>query len=196
MKKEIPMEARLLLAFVLMGIVLWVTPYFMKTPPPAAGAKTAAVQPPKDAAQTAAPAVSSQDADKDAAKDKAATKKPATVKPGTKVTVDAQEEPPTEIQATNEEPVVIETDLAKVTFSNRGAVVTSWILKNFKDNSGKLLELARWMSRYYVAPLGAVIARGFVDAEHHGERENAADTDLALHLDVATHRSNQLAADR
>src|SRR6185503_18425887 len=111
MKKEIPMEARLLLAFVLMGIVLWVTPYFIKTPPPSpAGTKTAAVEPPKDADKPPTPVVSSQEADKDKAKDKAAAAKDATKKPGkagTKVTVDAQEEAPAEIQAANEETVVV-----------------------------------------------------------------------------------------
>ena len=33
-KKELTMEQRLLLAFVLMGLVLFLTPYFYKTPPP------------------------------------------------------------------------------------------------------------------------------------------------------------------
>jgi len=158
MKKEIPMEARLLLAFVLMGIVLWVTPYFIKTPPPT-GTKTAVVEPPKDADKLPTPVVSSQDSDKDKAKDKAATNKAAAGK-ATKVTVDAQEEAPAEIQAANEETVVIETDLAKVTFSNRGAVVTSWILKNFKDNSGKLLELVPQVPRDKIPPPFSVMLKG------------------------------------
>jgi hypothetical protein len=34
-KKELSMEQRLLLAFVLMGLVLFLTPYFYKSPPPA-----------------------------------------------------------------------------------------------------------------------------------------------------------------
>ena len=33
-KKELTMEQRLLLAFVLMGLVLFLTPYFYKAPPP------------------------------------------------------------------------------------------------------------------------------------------------------------------
>jgi hypothetical protein len=35
--KEMSMEVRLLLAFLLMGAVMFVTPYFFKTPPPAGG---------------------------------------------------------------------------------------------------------------------------------------------------------------
>ena len=38
-KKELTMEQRLLLAFVLMGIVLFTTPYFFKTPPVPPGKK-------------------------------------------------------------------------------------------------------------------------------------------------------------
>ena len=33
-KKDLSMEQRLLLAFVLMGLVLFLTPYFYKAPPP------------------------------------------------------------------------------------------------------------------------------------------------------------------
>ena len=35
-KKELSMEQRLLLAFVLMGVVMFLTPYFYKAPPPPA----------------------------------------------------------------------------------------------------------------------------------------------------------------
>ena len=43
--KEMSMEVRLLLAFLLMGVVMFVTPYFYKTPPPAKNAqKTTAAQ--------------------------------------------------------------------------------------------------------------------------------------------------------
>src|ERR1700692_2193438 len=38
-KKELSTENRLLLAFVLMGIVLFATPYFFKQPPPPPGKK-------------------------------------------------------------------------------------------------------------------------------------------------------------
>ena len=53
-KKELSMEVRLLLAFLLMGVVLFVTPYFYKQPPqptPQSAAKTAQTSPANAAAQ-------------------------------------------------------------------------------------------------------------------------------------------------
>jgi YidC/Oxa1 family membrane protein insertase len=44
-------------------------------------------------------------------------------------------------QASSEATTVIENNLYKITFTNRGAQVTSWILKKYKDNEGKPLEL-------------------------------------------------------
>jgi YidC/Oxa1 family membrane protein insertase len=44
-------------------------------------------------------------------------------------------------QASAESTTVIENDLYKITFTNKGAQVTSWILKKHKDDSGNLLDL-------------------------------------------------------
>src|SRR5579872_3412409 len=44
-------------------------------------------------------------------------------------------------QATQEAPIVVENSVYKITFSNRGAEVTSWILKNYKDNKQRPLDL-------------------------------------------------------
>lgn len=44
-------------------------------------------------------------------------------------------------QASSETEIVIESDLYKVTFTNRGAQVKSWILKKFKDEHGNPLDL-------------------------------------------------------
>src|SRR5262249_44791623 len=44
-------------------------------------------------------------------------------------------------QAASEREIVIENDLYKITFTNRGAQVKSWILKKFDDDHGKPLEL-------------------------------------------------------
>src|ERR1700722_9100211 len=115
MKKEMSMEVRLLLAFLLMGLVIFGTQYFYKPPPqpipvPVAAKKDAAPDqsnPAPAAAQAAAPAA---------------------VMPG-------------QIQSDKEETVTIDTDLYHVTFSNRGAVVRSWMLKTYKDRQGKPLEL-------------------------------------------------------
>jgi len=44
-------------------------------------------------------------------------------------------------QASSEGEVVVENDLYKITFTNRGAQVKSWVLKKYNDNQGKPLEL-------------------------------------------------------
>ena len=47
----------------------------------------------------------------------------------------------TSIQATSEAETIIENDLYRITFTNRGAQVKSWVLKKFDDDQGKPLEL-------------------------------------------------------
>jgi YidC/Oxa1 family membrane protein insertase len=131
MKKELSMEVRLLIAFVLMGLVLLVSQYFNK---PVPAAKPAA---------TAAPA-SVQNTDRAEA-----------VIPSSKAAAAAGE-----VKAGNEELVAIDTDLYHVVFSNRGAVVRSWILKNFKDHAGKPLELVYQPSLNRVAAPFAVVFKG------------------------------------
>jgi len=44
-------------------------------------------------------------------------------------------------QAAAESQIVIENDLYRITFTNRGAQVTSWVLKKFDDDHGKPLDL-------------------------------------------------------
>lgn len=117
--KQISMELRLLFAFILMGVVLFVTPYFFKSvaPPPAKKAESPATQPvAKTPTPTDAPA--------------AAPAAPAV--------------PPLAAQA--EEKVSIETNLYQITFSNRGAVVRNWQLRKFKAHTGNPLELVNTLS--------------------------------------------------
>ncbi len=45
------------------------------------------------------------------------------------------------VQASAETTTVVENELYRITFSNRGAQATSWILKGIKDNYGKPLDL-------------------------------------------------------
>jgi YidC/Oxa1 family membrane protein insertase len=45
------------------------------------------------------------------------------------------------IQASAESPTIVENELYRIQFSNRGAQVTSWILKKYKDADGKPLDL-------------------------------------------------------
>ena len=44
-------------------------------------------------------------------------------------------------QASSESTTVVENDLYRITFSNRGGQVKSWVLKKFNDDSGKPLDL-------------------------------------------------------
>lgn len=53
----------------------------------------------------------------------------------------AAQVPATSVQASAESTTVVENELYRITFSNRGAQVTSWLLKNYKDNDGKPLDL-------------------------------------------------------
>jgi YidC/Oxa1 family membrane protein insertase len=114
-RKELPMEIRLLLAFLLMGVVLFLTPYFYKPqPPPKPPGQPAAVQtPPTEPARPAE------------------QPKPAA----------APTKAPSSIAADKEEEIVVETGVYEVTFSNRGAVVRSWILTDYHDGHGNALQL-------------------------------------------------------
>ena len=129
--KEMSMEVRLLIAFLLMGAVMFLTPYFFKsqTPPP--------VQ--KDAAgQTAsqgAPGASSTAGRIPFAEPPAP---PATAAEAAAVAVPL----PAGATPQKAEPAfVIETDLYKIAFSNQGGTVRSWQLKKTKGNDLKTLDL-------------------------------------------------------
>jgi YidC/Oxa1 family membrane protein insertase len=120
-KKELSMEVRLLIAFLLMGLVLFLSPYLYKTPPP--GPKQVAPTTPAQAAQeTKKPEPPAQ------------TAKPA--QPG-----DASKPVPGQIQAASEQQFTIDTNIYTVRFSNHGAVVQSWTLKKYLDHDGKPQEL-------------------------------------------------------
>ncbi len=116
--QEISMEKRLLLAFLLMGAVLFLTPYFYHPPPPSPETETAEAPAAEPAAPSEAPPAVEE------------TRAPAEASP-----------PAGAVAAEAEETFTLETDVYRVTFSNRGAVVTSWILKNYTDGSGAPLEL-------------------------------------------------------
>lgn len=125
-KKEMSMETRLLIFFVLMGLILLGTQYFYKPPPQAN--KPAAVSP--AATDAALPAPISPDA---ATPPKVAAQAATPAPPPADL--------PGRVQADKEESFTVETNLYRVTFSNRGAVATSWILKAYKDHVGKALDL-------------------------------------------------------
>ncbi len=119
-KQELSTETRLLIAFALMGIVLFATPYFFKTiaPPPPAKKSPA----PQQQSAVTTPATA-----------------PVPVEASVAPSVSAASVP--HIAAQKEQTFVVETDLYKVVFSNRGAVVHEWTLKKYTDSNGKPLEL-------------------------------------------------------
>ncbi len=128
------MEMRLLLAFLLMGAVMFVTPYFLKTPESPA-AKKAPASPAAITTTPAAPAAAAPIAAAPAAAPIAAAPAaeagqtaPAAAVPGA---TKEHEEPP----------FVIDTNLFRVVFSNQGANVRSWLLKKYKGNDEKTLDL-------------------------------------------------------
>jgi YidC/Oxa1 family membrane protein insertase len=98
-----------------MGAVLFVTPYFIKSTAPAP-----------------APKKTEEPAKKDEAPKPATTA--AAIEPGAA--------PQGEVHAERQDDQIqLESDLYRVQFSNRGAVVRSWVLKKYLDNNHKPVEL-------------------------------------------------------
>ena len=119
------MELRLLLAFLLMGVVLFVTPYFYKTVAPPPGKKAVPAAP----ANTAAPATPSV----------------SNVTPPPPAAAPAPNAPLAVAQ--QEQTQDVDTHLFHIVFSNRGAVVKSWLLKKYKEHNGKPLDLVNIASQ-------------------------------------------------
>lgn len=118
-KTELSMETRLLIAFILMGAVLFTTPYFYKNVSPA---KNAAVTDSKKSGGQHQPAP------------------PAPTAPAAVVSV----APPADASATAQQPAppfVIETEFYKIALSNHGATVRSWQMKKYRGNDEKPLDL-------------------------------------------------------
>jgi YidC/Oxa1 family membrane protein insertase len=108
-------QIRALVAFALSAAVLFLYQYFfVKKPPPVPEKTSVVVNVPEKAAPTAAPAAPS-----------------APLPAGSAAAAGASVE----------QSVIVETDTYLVAFSNRGGVVTSWTLKQYKDDAGKPLEL-------------------------------------------------------
>ena len=94
------------------------------------------------------------------------------------------------VQAAAESTTTIENELYKISFTNRGAQVTSWILKKYKDADGKPLNLVHTqaadqfgypLSLYtYDACACAGAEQGAVCAFRHGHGDCASDADLHI----------------
>ena len=112
------MQRRTLIAFVLMGIVLFAMPYFFKSGLPEQPVKKAKTEAPKTVASSV-PVVKQSSL-------------PLVPPPPASTALTA---------AHSEEQVVVDTDIYHVVFLNRGAVVKSWTLKKFPNAAGKPLEV-------------------------------------------------------
>jgi YidC/Oxa1 family membrane protein insertase len=113
-------ETRLVLAFLLMGAIMFLSPYFFKSQAPPPNAKKAT-----GAAQTAGNAPAA----------------PASQTPAPAETPEAAGAPTAPVTTAQPEPVFfIDTDQFKVGFGNRGANVHSWVLKKSLAE-GKPLDL-------------------------------------------------------
>jgi YidC/Oxa1 family membrane protein insertase len=125
-QNEPGMDRNLLFVFLLMAVVIFGSQLLLKKYPPPQPPSTA--KPNQQPIQPGAPSTpaSAAPAEQPAT---ASAKKPAP---------SAQQ--PSK-QASSELRTVIENDLYKITFTNRGAQATSWILKKFSDDQGKPLDL-------------------------------------------------------
>ena len=116
-------EKRLLLVFVLTFAVLLISQpllmKFIKPQQPAPAKQEQQQQPPAAAPAPSVPAAPTPAAPTNAKAAPAAATKAATA----------------------EQETIVENDLYKITFTNRGAQVKSWILKKYDDDSGKPLDL-------------------------------------------------------
>ena len=131
--KSLPVEIRLLIAFALMGLVVFGTPYFYKL---------IGIKMPEKTEQPQQQQQQQQSSQTNAATPAASTpaaSTPALATPAQKAAL----EPPSgaSVTASGEESVTVDTELYHIVFSNRGASVKSWTLKKFKDRAGKPLEL-------------------------------------------------------
>ncbi len=113
-----------------MGAVMFLTPYFFKTPPPTKNASQptpAAATAPKPEATTSTPAAE-------------ASAQPAKTEENPAVPATTEQAQP---------PFLIDNDVFQIAFSNQGASVRSWLLKKYKGNDGKPLELMNTAAKNY-----------------------------------------------
>ena len=127
------MEQKFLLVFLLMAIAIFGAQYYMKkyAPQPASTARPA--QPAQSTPAPPAPAPQQVSSPAPAEKK---------VQPSQKTSKKSAAAPAPETkQAQSESETVIENDLYRITFTNRGAQAKSWILKKYQDDQGKPLDL-------------------------------------------------------
>ncbi|MGA6987326.1 MAG: membrane protein insertase YidC [Terriglobales bacterium] len=126
------MERRLLLVFALTFLVIMLFQPLMKKYGPQPPVKTGSAA--EHSSGQPAAAVPTQNSSQNSLQQRV----PDFVPPGIKV---ARESSPPQPQATKESETVIENDVYRIVFTNRGARVKSWVLKKYTDDKGGQLEL-------------------------------------------------------
>jgi YidC/Oxa1 family membrane protein insertase len=129
-QNEPGMDKNVLLIFLLMAVAIFGAQFFMRKYAPAPQ-QTSSAKPVQQPVQSGAPST------------------PETSPVAHSATASAQKAPgsktpaaqPVSKQAASESETVIENGLYRITFTNRGAQVKSWILKNFNDDQGKPLDM-------------------------------------------------------
>jgi YidC/Oxa1 family membrane protein insertase len=125
--KQVPMERNLLLAFLLIGLVMYIQYAFFTPPPPPKKAATSTSQTTGATGAPQQPGGPGQ---------QAAATNPAPPPPAVAATP-APNSTPEKV----EPHFVVQTDLFRVEFSNQGGTVRSWQLRQLRGNDGKPLEI-------------------------------------------------------
>ena len=118
------MDRNLLLVFLLLAVVIFASQFLMRRYAPQQPPSNAH---PKEPIQPATPSTSPS----------------ARASAGEAAALPTKAASPTEArkQAQSESEIVVENALYRVTFTNRGALVKSWVLKKFSDDQGRPLDL-------------------------------------------------------
>ena len=115
-------EKRVIIAFALSFVLLLIWRVMFVTTPP----------PPKKSSSAAQQATTQQAAGENGAEQAAAKPEAPKVPPPPQIPV---------VEGQQARDIVVENDLYRITFSTRGGVVKSWILKKYDDASGKPLDV-------------------------------------------------------
>jgi len=123
-QSEPGMDRNLLLVFLLLAVVIFASQFLMRRYAPQQPPSNAH---PKEPIQPATPSTSPS----------------ARANAGEAAALPTKAAAPTEArkQAQSESEIVVENALYRVTFTNRGALVKSWVLKRFSDDQGRPLDL-------------------------------------------------------
>ncbi|HEV2697480.1 MAG TPA: membrane protein insertase YidC, partial [Terriglobales bacterium] len=130
-QNEPGMDRNLLFVFLLMAVVIFGSQLLFKKNAP---------QPPSSAHPTQQPI---QPGSQSTPASSEPTTPPATAaakKPGATSAKNPSAQQPAK-QASSESEIVVENDVYKITFTNKGAQAKSWVLKKFSDDQGKPLAL-------------------------------------------------------